>query len=134
MTPAPSDEYLERFSAALVLEIKAEMGRRDLSARGLATLIGVNPQYVTSRIAGGNPRTGKRVEITVPDLKRIAGALDLDPIDLMTRARDAASSGDDLAARRASRVSDPAPIVTDADLAKLPAAAEPKRRDDGTRE
>lgn len=86
MTPVPDREYLRRVSAALVSEIKAEMGRRDLSARGLAALMGENPQYVTSRIGAGNPRTGKRVEINVADLSVIAGALDLDPRDLLNRA------------------------------------------------
>lgn len=129
MTPAPSGEYLAHFSEALVLEIKAEMGRRDLSARGLATLIGVNPQYVTSRMFGGNPRTGKRVEITVADLETIAGALELDPMELMQRARQlaTAATSDDLAARRAARASEGAPTV---DLAAEPSAAAPERRDD----
>ncbi|MSZ77929.1 MAG: hypothetical protein F2667_12545 [Actinobacteria bacterium] len=79
-------------------EIKAEMGRRSLSARGLASLLGENPQYVTSRIGAGNPRTKRRVEINVADLFAIAGALDLDPSDLMNAARAAAS--DELAGRR----------------------------------
>lgn len=103
MTPVPNSDYLARVSAALVSEIKAEMGRRDLSARGLAALIGENPQYVTTRIGAGNPRTGKRVEINVADLSLIAGALDLDPRDLLTRAMDQAARGDELANRRGRR-------------------------------
>lgn len=121
MTPAPSGEYLQRFNDALVSEIKAEMGRRDLSARGLAALIGVNPQYVTSRVAGGNPRTGKRVDITVADLETIAGALDLDALELMNRARAAAageSSTDDLAARRGRKSSAAAPSLGEKAVAK----------------
>lgn len=90
MAPVPTPDYLARFSEALVSEIKAEMGRRDLSFRGLATLLGENPQYVSSRLGGGNPRTGKRVEINVADLFAFAGAMDLDPRDLMDRAREAA--------------------------------------------
>lgn len=128
MTPAPDSDYLERFAEALVSEIKAEMGRRDLSARGLAQLIGENPQYVTSRIAGGNPRTGKRVPINVSDLAVIAGAMDLDPLTLFAAARRVAEGGPvDELARRRSAVSEDAPTV---DLTAEPSAAEPERRDD----
>lgn len=93
MTPVPGPDYLDRFSAALVSEIKAEMGRRDLSSRGLAALLGENPQYVTSRIGAGNPRTGKRVPINIVDLVAIAGAFELEPALLFGRAMDAASEG-----------------------------------------
>jgi hypothetical protein len=109
MTPVPSPHYLARVSDALVSEIKAEMGRRDLSARGLALLIGENPQYVTSRIGAGNPRTGKRVEISVADLYAIAGAFDMDANELLTRALVVAGPEDELHARR--RVSEDAPTV-----------------------
>lgn len=108
MTPVPSPNYLARVSEALVSEIKAEMGRQDLSARGLALRIGENPQYVTSRIGAGNPRTGKRVEISVADLYAIAGALDLDANELLERALEVAGAEDELAARR---VSEDAPKV-----------------------
>ena len=91
MSPLPGNEYLSRLSKALVSEIKSEMGRRSLSARGLAALIGENPQYVTSRIGAGNPRTGKRVELTVSDLVTIAGVFEMDPVDLFRRAVDVAA-------------------------------------------
>lgn len=94
MSPLPGNEYLSRLSEALVSEIKSEMGRRDLSARGLAAIIGENPQYVTSRIGAGNPRTGKRVELTVADLATIAGAFDMEPIDLYNRAAAAVAAGE----------------------------------------
>lgn len=105
MTPVPSSDHLERVSAALVSEIKAEMGRRDLTARKLAALIGENHQYVTTRIGAGNPRTGKRVEINVADLSMIAGALDLDPRDLLARAIQTAQreQEDELSRRRGRR-------------------------------
>lgn len=90
MAPVPTPDYLARFSEALVSEIKSEMGRRDLSFRGLAALLGENPQYVSSRLGGGNPRTGKRVEINVADLFAIASAMDLDARDLFARAQLAA--------------------------------------------
>jgi hypothetical protein len=82
----------------LISEIKAEMGRRDLKMSDLAELIGESKQYVGSRIGSGNPRTGKLVEINVADLYAIAGAMDLDPLDLFDRARQAAAG--ELAAKR----------------------------------
>lgn len=90
MTQVPTPEYRERFSAALVSEIKADMGRRELSFRGLAALLGENPQYVTSRLGAGNPRTGKRVEMTVADLLVIASALGTTPNKMLDRAKLAA--------------------------------------------
>lgn len=87
MTSIPTADYLERFSAALVSEIKADMGRRELSFRGLAVLLRQNPQYVTSRLGAGNPHTGKRVDLSVSDLIVIAGALGTDAWDLIQRAR-----------------------------------------------
>lgn len=88
--PAQDDPTLDAFAQALVSEIKAEMGRRDLSSRGLAAKLGENPQYVTSRLGAGNPRTGKRVAITVTDMYAIARVLGLDPVVLMRTALEAA--------------------------------------------
>lgn len=101
MSPTPSPDSTERFIAALISEIKAEMGRRDLTISGLASLIGESKQYLGSRLGSGNPHTGKRVEINVVDLYAIAGALDLDPVKLMHRADRARNAPTDaLAARR----------------------------------
>lgn len=91
MAPVPSPGYLDRFRAALISEIKAEMGRRDLTNAALAALIGESKQYVGSRLGAGNPHTGRRVEVNVPDLYVIAGALDLDPRVLLDRAQAAAN-------------------------------------------
>ena len=93
MTPVPGNEYLERFRHALRLEVKAEMGRRDLTAHALAQLIGVNPQYINMRILSPNKKTGRFVDINVSDLFAIAGALDLDAGDLIDAAT--AAIGDD---------------------------------------
>ncbi len=85
------DEALaNHFSDALVSEIKAEMGRQDLSSRGLARLIGSNPQFVSSRLDGGNPRTGERVILNVRDIVLIANALGMNHVDLITRAENVA--------------------------------------------
>ncbi|WP_120264969.1 hypothetical protein [Microbacterium sp. AG238] len=84
------DNYGERFSEALVSEIKAEMGRRDLSSRKLGAMIGESSQYMSMRLDGGNPRTGERVTLNVKDLSAIAEALDLKVTDLTLRAHQRA--------------------------------------------
>ncbi|MGQ7313413.1 hypothetical protein ACUOFU_17030 [Microbacterium arabinogalactanolyticum] len=89
------DEFATRFSDALVSEIKAEMGRQDLSSRGLARLIGSNPQFVSSRLDGGNPRTGERVILNIRDIVQIANALGISYLDLITRAENVARRRDD---------------------------------------
>lgn len=137
MAPVPSPGYIDRFRAALISEIKAEMGRRDMTNSSLAKLIGESKQYVGSRLGAGNPHTGKRVEINVADLFAIAGAMDLDATDLLGRAKAAAEEGDELAIKRAERAkdfgSDPSPTVpdevTDEELRGLPSVAEPVRND-----
>ncbi|MFB7843592.1 hypothetical protein [Microbacterium sp. NPDC056052] len=85
-----NEDFAVRFSDALVSEIKAEMGRQDLSSRGLARLIGANAQFVSSRLDGGNPRTGERVILTVRDLAAIAKALHVSEVELVSRAESVA--------------------------------------------
>lgn len=87
----PVDNYSQRLADALVSEIKAEMGRQDLSSRALGRLIGETSQYMSMRLDGGNPRTGERVTLNVRDLYSIASALHIDPLDLMSRAQRVAS-------------------------------------------
>ncbi|MFW6776116.1 helix-turn-helix domain-containing protein [Nocardioides sp. CPCC 205120] len=82
-----------RFSDALVSEIKAEAGRRDLSSRALGRLIGKSSAYMSDRLDGGSSKTGKRVTLTVRDLAAICSALEVDPADLVRRAREAADAG-----------------------------------------
>ncbi|WP_307219969.1 hypothetical protein [Microbacterium sp. SORGH_AS_0888] len=79
-------DFAQRLSDALVSEIKAEMGRRDLSSRGLGRLIGKSSQYMSDRLDGGNSKTGRRVVLNVNDLYAIANALGLEASDLLTRA------------------------------------------------
>ncbi|MGA6128816.1 MULTISPECIES: hypothetical protein [unclassified Microbacterium] len=85
-------DYPQNFSDALVSEIKAEMGRRDLSSRGLGRLIGKSSQYMSDRLDGGNSKTGKRVTLNVTDLFAIAAALDLDAATLIETAQRAATT------------------------------------------
>ena len=83
-------DYAERFWDALVSEIKAEMGRRDLSSRGLGRLIGKSSQYMSDRLDGGSSKTGQRVVLSVRDLAAIAHAIDVSEADLAARAQAAA--------------------------------------------
>lgn len=81
-----------RFSDALVLEIKAEMGRQGLSSRALGRLIGKSSQYMSDRLDGGSPKTGERVTLSVRDLFAMANALGIDEVELARRAASAATS------------------------------------------
>ena len=81
------DTYPQRLADALVLEIKAEMGRQDLSSRALGRMIGESSQYMSTRLDSGNPRTGERVTLNVRDLYAIASALNVEPLELMSRAQ-----------------------------------------------
>lgn len=94
-TEAVDDDSAQRFSDALVSEIKAEMGRRDLSSRKLGVLIGESSQYMSMRLDGGNPRTGVRVLLNVRDIAAIADALGIDAATLMARAAAAAADEPD---------------------------------------
>lgn len=96
------NDYAQRLSDALVSEIKAEMGRRDLSSRALGRLIGKSSQYMSDRLDGGNSKTGKRVTLNINDLYAIAEALELDAADLMTRASDLAQTSGELIVGRFS--------------------------------
>ncbi|GAA1779062.1 hypothetical protein GCM10009795_026440 [Nocardioides hankookensis] len=89
-----SPDALARFSEALVSEIKAEMGRRDLSSRALGRLVGRSSQYMSDRLDGGNSRTGRRVTLTVTDLAAIAAVFDLHPAELVRRAKAAVDGVD----------------------------------------
>jgi|GEM_PF-5942541 len=133
MTTSLPADYLRRFSAALVLEIKAEMGRRDLSSRGLGRLAGKSSQYMSDRLDGGSSKTGERVTLNVTDIVLFGNAMGIHPAELIRRAK-AIADGDDPGAtiyRFPTGPSDPPSTVTDADLYDEPSAAEPKRRDDG---
>jgi hypothetical protein len=83
-------EFAERFSDALVSEIKAEMGRQSLSSRGLGRLIGKSSQYMSDRLDGGNVKTRRRVILNVWDISAIANALGISEIELIQRADNVA--------------------------------------------
>ncbi len=88
-------EFAERFSDALVSEIKAEMGRQSLSSRGLGRLIGKSSQYMSDRLDGGNTKTGRRVILNVWDISSIATALGVSEIELIQRADNVARRRED---------------------------------------
>jgi hypothetical protein len=91
---AMTKPYGELFSDALVSEIKAEMGRRGLSSRGLGRLIDRSSQYMSDRLDGGSAKTGRRVVLSVQDLAAIAQAFEMQPSDLTLRAHFLALGGD----------------------------------------
>lgn len=85
-------EYAEIFSAGLISEIKAEMGRQSLSSRGLGRLIGKSSQYMSDRLDGGNTKTGRRVLLNIWDISAIAKALGLTEVELISRAETVAGT------------------------------------------
>jgi len=101
---APSPDYLKRFADALVDEIKALRSRRGIpSSRALGELLGEDPQWVSNRLDGGNPRTGERVSIGVSELVRIADVLGTSAQWLIEAADKAArTSMSDLAGKTRS--------------------------------
>lgn len=76
----------DELAAAVVLAIQQERDHQGISSRELARRMGVNPQYVSSRIDGGNPRTGERIAVTFKDGALFASALGLSSLELATRA------------------------------------------------
>ncbi|KTS09067.1 hypothetical protein [Microbacterium testaceum] len=98
------DNYTQRLADALVSEIKAEMGRRDLSSRALGRLIGESSQYMSTRLDGGNPRTGERVTLNIRDVYAIASALDIDALELMGRAQRIANEASNVTPFRGRNV------------------------------
>lgn len=88
-------EYAEAFAAALLSEIKAEMGRQSLSSRALGRLIGKSSQYMSDRLDGGNVKTGRRVMLNVWDISTISKALGLTEVELITRAENVARRPED---------------------------------------
>lgn len=108
------DEYLARFSEAVVQEIWNEMGRQRItSLRELARRAGMTHTSINVRM-NGDSRTGKQVTLNVRDLAAIGNALGVEPGRLVDRAQDAMNAETDplvldkqaavdLAARRKAR-------------------------------
>lgn len=96
-----SDDYLRRFSEAVVQEIWNEMGRQRItSLRELARRAGMTHTAINVRM-NGDSRTGKQVTINVRDLAAIGNALSVGPAELVGRAKVAVD--DELAQRRRKR-------------------------------
>lgn len=83
----------KELSDALVTVIRARRDTLGISSREIARRIGANAQYVSSRIDGGNPRTGSLIPLDVRDLAAFAGALDLTLGELLELAITETSSG-----------------------------------------
>lgn len=65
------------------------------SSRELARELGWSSQYISDRLDGGNPRTGRRKALTALDLAQLAQALDLDPVELMKMLIESVTAVDD---------------------------------------
>ncbi|WP_427422716.1 helix-turn-helix domain-containing protein, partial [Lysinibacillus fusiformis] len=70
-------------SAQVAEEIRALLARKRRSGRWLATEIGENQTWVSSRLTGATP-------IGLNDLQKIAAALEIDVVELIQRARTGA--------------------------------------------
>lgn len=87
---ANAAERAAKMAAALVTEINAERGRQGLmSSRELGRRIGKSSQYVSDRLDGGSPKTGRRTILTVWDLSAMSQALGVPEADLIERAERA---------------------------------------------
>lgn len=64
-------------SSLIAREIRAEMGRQQLSNRRLAMMLGVSPMWVNRRVSTGD------TELTVNDVQLIADALRVAPARLL---------------------------------------------------
>ena len=73
---------VSEISAKVAAEIRAEMGRKEVTKRGLARALGELPTWVTNRISPGSARG---VEISLEDLDRIAGVLGVSVRQLLPR-------------------------------------------------
>lgn len=76
-------ETTSQLSELVASEIRAEMARRGINQSTLADKVGEHPTWVGRRV---NAVTTRRAPITLDDLERIADALDLDPLTIVTRA------------------------------------------------
>lgn len=86
---ALSDDYLTRFSEAVVQEIWNELGRQRItSLRELARRAGMTHTSVIVRL-NGDSRTGKKVVINVRDLAAFGQALGVEPAEFVARAKAA---------------------------------------------
>jgi DNA-binding Xre family transcriptional regulator len=66
-------------SAKVAIEIRAALGRRDMSRSELSRRLGVSAMWVSDRLRGKTP-------IGLDDLERIANVLELEPVDLLPTA------------------------------------------------
>lgn len=84
------ETYARLVAEQLVIEVKSAMPRAGVtSSRALGRLIGQSSQYMSMRLDGGSPHTGKRVPLDVEDLVAIAEALGVAASQLVAAAEDA---------------------------------------------
>ncbi len=109
----------ERLAHALIQVVEAARWEAKIkSVRELAARADMTHTSLNARMSG-------QVVFNARDIGALAHAFDMSPVELIVRAKKLAEESD-----RAANVSS----ISDADLAALPSAAEPQRRDDGTSE
>lgn len=69
----------ETVTDAVATELRAAIGRKNLSRRGLAAKMQKNPQWVWRRLNGDQP-------LTVADVVLICRAIDVDPMTVLDHA------------------------------------------------
>jgi len=74
---------------ALVEEILWEMEKQGIpTINELGRIVGWYAQYIYDRLGNGNPRTKRRVVLTIRDLEQLAAVLDTKASTLVARAEE----------------------------------------------
>lgn len=128
VTPTPYTP--QQLADSVASEVRAELGRRSMSARDLAEATGLTHTYINARLTKRNPKTGLLTPLNMRDLSDFGGALDLHPSEFVLRGVAAleASGASKVIDIRDRKPSDGRPNLDY--LKGEPSAAEPQRRDD----
>jgi transcriptional regulator with XRE-family HTH domain len=111
-------------SRLIAREIRAELGRQQLSQRRLALQLGTNYQWVQRRVS-----IGAEIELTFDDVTRIAGALGVPVQQLLTAwlGNSASPTGAVIGAYRGKSSTDRNQIVADALVLSHPGVMRDRR-------
>lgn len=115
-------------NAAVAAELRAERAAQDLTVQELADMAGIPFGSLRRYLAAER-------NIDVATLAALAAALGTTSGEIVAAAEERmARRGRPVVIEGRFGTSDPAPTVSDEELAGYPSAAEPERRDDGTSE
>lgn len=79
MVPAMTNPSPTTVSESIAAELRGALGKAEMSRRALAGKLGVDPMWVTRRLTG-------QTELSVQDVVRICGELNIDPMPLLEHA------------------------------------------------